>query len=254
MKLIQFLKYNLFLIIWILLFKPCANAQETIVYSGKAIYECMFESSWKAVLYYNATDKYFVDIPGAPTKDTSYVIDGNHHTIGGYTPDTLEEYIWASSRRKKLYHRKSVVAKKTLVEEPLEYCKWKIKSDKIKIMGSMSCQMATTRFRGRNYELWFCPQIPVNQGPWKFNNLPGLAVSIKSTDGEVAFLLQENKIMKNPKPSKYIHFKDEIIDRKEEKKRDQADYDEAMRMVMKDNTKEMTITIKIEKQNTIEKE
>ncbi|MCL2651297.1 MAG: GLPGLI family protein [Candidatus Azobacteroides sp.] len=45
------------------------------------------------------------------------------------------------------------------------------------------CQKATLQFRGRNYEAWFSPQIPINDGPWKFFGLPGLILKAKDTDG-----------------------------------------------------------------------
>ena len=47
------------------------------------------------------------------------------------------------------------------------------------------CQKATATFRGRDYEAWFTPEIPVNDGPWKFFGLPGLI--LKVTDAENIF-------------------------------------------------------------------
>jgi GLPGLI family protein len=49
------------------------------------------------------------------------------------------------------------------------------------------CQKATLRFRGRNYEAWFTPQISINDGPWKFFGLPGLILKVKDIDGQFDF-------------------------------------------------------------------
>ena len=49
------------------------------------------------------------------------------------------------------------------------------------------CQKAITTFRGRNYEAWFAPDIPLNEGPWKFNGLPGLILKISDTRQHYVF-------------------------------------------------------------------
>lgn len=59
---------------------------------------------------------------------------------------------------------------------------WAIHKDKKNILG-FECQKATTKFRHRTYEAWFSKNIPISVGPWKFYGLPGLILSVKSTDG-----------------------------------------------------------------------
>jgi len=54
---------------------------------------------------------------------------------------------------------------------------WNIENDTTTILG-YACQKATTTFRGRNYIAWFAPEIPSNNGPWKFGGLPGLILKI----------------------------------------------------------------------------
>ncbi len=63
-------------------------------------------------------------------------------------------------------------------EEPIDM-QWKIHEDTLyndtmKVM----CQKATTRYGGRNYTAWFAPDIPISDGPYKFNGLPGLIVNL----------------------------------------------------------------------------
>lgn len=59
--------------------------------------------------------------------------------------------------------------------------KWEI-SDEKKMIGEYLCKKATTRFRGRDYIAWYCPEIAVSIGPLKYNGLPGLILEITTTD------------------------------------------------------------------------
>lgn len=65
--------------------------------------------------------------------------------------------------------------------EDLEKPEWQISGDFKELLG-YSCQKAVGKFRGRTYEAWFTPQIPVDNGPWKFSGLPGLIMEIEDTD------------------------------------------------------------------------
>jgi len=64
---------------------------------------------------------------------------------------------------------------------------WNITSDTLTVLG-YTCQKATTDFHGRTYEAWFAPDVPVNDGPWKFYGLPGLV--LKATDSENLFTFE----------------------------------------------------------------
>jgi|GEM_PF-40257 len=49
------------------------------------------------------------------------------------------------------------------------------------------CQKAVTTFRGRSYEAWFTPDIPINEGPWKFCKLPGLILKVSDNRNHYLF-------------------------------------------------------------------
>lgn len=84
--------------------------------------------------------------------------------------------------------------------------KWKITSDTASI-GGINCQKAQTNFGGRDWEAWFAPSIPISEGPYKFNGLPGLILqisdkknfwrfdlaSIKKIDKTIAFSFNVDK-------------------------------------------------------------
>lgn len=105
-------------------------------------------------------------------------------TIKGGPPTQNEEY-YQYAKEKKLYTEETMV-NYYLVEEPLPEIKWTIKSDTLSFSG-LHCQMATTHFKGRDYTVWFCPDLPFHSGPWKLNGLPGLILEAGDSKKEVVF-------------------------------------------------------------------
>ena len=74
---------------------------------------------------------------------------------------------------------------------------WKILSE-IKEIAGYKCQKATCSFRGRNYIAWFTRDIPINEGPWKFNGLPGLIVKVYDTQEHYDFELYSMRKINKP--------------------------------------------------------
>lgn len=101
---------------------------------------------------------------------------------------------------KKLIRQEKII-NLYLLEEPLPVINWKITADTASF-GSLQCQKATTTFKGRNYEAWFCPTLPFHSGPWKLNGLPGLIVEASDSKKEVIFkfagLEDVSKIVEKP--------------------------------------------------------
>jgi len=58
---------------------------------------------------------------------------------------------------------------------------WTLLDDTETIAGYL-CQKAICTFRGRDYIAWFAPDIPINNGPWKFGGLPGLILKVYDTE------------------------------------------------------------------------
>lgn len=51
------------------------------------------------------------------------------------------------------------------------------------------CTKATTHFAGRDYEAWFTADIPISEGPYVFQGLPGLIVKINDVKSYYNFEL-----------------------------------------------------------------
>ena len=73
-----------------------------------------------------------------------------------------------------------------MIEEKMPVIKWEVLPETKDIKG-YPCQKATCSFRGRDYEAWFCAQLPFSNGPWKLGGLPGLILEAYDTKKDVMF-------------------------------------------------------------------
>lgn len=109
-------------------------------------------------------------------------------------------------------------------EEP-NNLKWKLVNE-FKKIGNTNCQKAVATKYGRNWIAFFNPKIPLNFGPYKFNNLPGLIVELYDDKDDFHYKLYSFKkrkgvcpfanLYKNVKPAKkekvYQWRKDSFVD------------------------------------------
>jgi GLPGLI family protein len=79
-------------------------------------------------------------------------------------------------------------------EENLDIFHWDLTGDTATMFGYKS-QKATCNFGGRSWIAWFSPNLPYNDGPYKFNGLPGLIIKIYDARKQYVFeMLSINKI------------------------------------------------------------
>ncbi len=71
-------------------------------------------------------------------------------------------------------------------ESPDEYV-WEV-SDSTKNVLGYECTKAICDYHGRKWEAWFTPEIPINNGPWKLNGLPGLILEASTEGREYSFI------------------------------------------------------------------
>lgn len=69
---------------------------------------------------------------------------------------------------------------------------WKLVNE-FKTIGNAKCQKAVTNKYGRNWIAYFNPKIPLNYGPYKFNNLPGLIVELYDSKDDFHYKLYSFK-------------------------------------------------------------
>ena len=63
------------------------------------------------------------------------------------------------------------------ITEDIPTPEWVIHEDSTRSVIGFNCTMATTHFRGRDWKVWFCEEIPLSLGPWKLGGLPGLILA-----------------------------------------------------------------------------
>ena len=117
-----------------------------------------------------------------------------HSKFGGWYQDSIGCVVFKDLKNQKICVRSFFYGIAYLTEEPkLPTIKWDILNEYLKI-GNYNCQKASTRFRGRNYTAWFTKEIPVSDGPWKLQGLPGLIIEAADDTGEVKYLFNSIEI------------------------------------------------------------
>lgn len=99
--------------------------------------------------------------------------------------------------KKQIYLNRDYGLKKIIIDST-NNIKWEITKNRQKVMG-YSCQEATCVFRGRSYKAYFLKDIPISNGPFKFDGLPGIILKVQSDDGSVnieAYEIEYNKDVK----------------------------------------------------------
>jgi GLPGLI family protein len=86
----------------------------------------------------------------------------------------------------RTYNRERLPEYEGYYDEPYPAQQWNLLSDTATICG-YHCQKATCDFHGRNFEVWFAPEIPIRSGPWKLGGLPGLIIKAYDKDRYYTF-------------------------------------------------------------------
>ena len=110
---------------------------------------------------------------------------------------------------------------------------WKILPETVKI-GDFKTQKAETTFGGRTWYAWFTPEIPLQDGPYKFSGLPGLIVKVQDSKGDYSFdLMQTKKIADVQQPQvrgQFINIpKNKYMDMEKKFQKDPASFISAQR-------------------------
>lgn len=162
------------------------------------------DSDGKKSYFYNAA-KYERDSAYNSTKNNAVLYNGKKYDQNlGYIVE--KEY----AQKNIKFYDKYKTANLLVIED--EAPKWNIEKEFLKI-NNISCQKATTNYKGRTWEAWFSKEYPINDGPYKFIGLPGLIVSLKDSEGNHAFNLIQIKKIKTlfaflPKNNKEMSWKE----------------------------------------------
>lgn len=84
---------------------------------------------------------------------------------------------------------------------------WQLGSESKEILG-YHCKNAMVQYRGRKYTAWYAPDIPINNGPYVFQGLPGLIMEIGDDKGDYHF---SATAMDQKKNDIYLRNEDQIL-------------------------------------------
>ncbi|WP_407483134.1 GLPGLI family protein [Elizabethkingia meningoseptica] len=85
-----------------------------------------------------------------------------------------------------------VISSDTYAVSDFNSLSWKIKPETSVIL-DFKVQLAETSMGGRKWKAWFCPDIPIQDGPYRFKGLPGLILKVEDTHKDHSFVLVGTK-------------------------------------------------------------
>ena len=74
-------------------------------------------------------------------------------------------------------------------EEEMIRPEWIIDESVTETKSGYTCHKATADYLGREWTVWYTPEVPTPAGPWKLWGLPGLIVEASEADGIYSFSL-----------------------------------------------------------------
>lgn len=86
----------------------------------------------------------------------------------------------------KLTHTEKICMDWFKYEEDMPEIEWELTDSVTNVLG-YECRGAKCYFRGREWTAFYCEDIPVMEGPWKLQGLPGLIMKANDKDGHYNF-------------------------------------------------------------------
>ena len=112
-------------------------------------------------------------------RNTNYTIQKNYPENG-----IMRCYYYLEFEH--FHTNQSMVNPNIYYEEPIPQFSWELAEEDTIICG-YACQGATTSFRGRTWKVWYAPELPYQDGPWKLCGLPGLIMKAEDREGDFCF-------------------------------------------------------------------
>ncbi len=139
----------------------------------------------KQVLYFNREASVYTAKKEDP-KDIAVDQPGIKIMMGGQA----ENILYLDLATKEMTEQKEFMTRTFLIKGEMPSQEWKI-SGKQKIILDYPCMEAIqTDTAGVVTRAWFAPSIPVQTGPEKYSNLPGMVLEVNIDDGKRTLLAQ----------------------------------------------------------------
>lgn len=136
--------------------------------------------------FYSPVTEYIDSLQSTPEGDAKYkeIIRGAYHSgkIDVMPHRDGSYYIFKTMTEGKMKYYDVNGVEKYWYEEEIPQINWEL-TDSTKTILGYDCQMATGNLHGRKWTVWFTPDVPVMNGPWKFSGLPGLILEATDESG-----------------------------------------------------------------------
>jgi GLPGLI family protein len=129
------------------------------------------ETPYKEILSINDSTTFYFPILDDPTSEPSSFVIKNKNSGIFYVKFKVDHQNFYFSDTANLMH-------------------WQLTEDTLTLLGHL-CYSAKTSFRGRNFIAYYTPDIPLDDGPWKFSGLPGLILYAASENKQFVWVAEK---------------------------------------------------------------
>jgi len=185
---------NMLLFLFTMLAALRSTAQEKTAQSLRIRYACLFnelfdrerqDRHYLAELHLQGDSSYFFL---TPDKDSPPESDAPNTTV--YRLDTLLRVVKIRDKDRLVFGDPFLNGKDRYFADSLFPMHWQELPDEREV-GGLHCKAATAHFKGREYICWYCPDIPIPEGPWKLGGLPGLILEAYDDQENLHFTLSD---------------------------------------------------------------
>lgn len=118
-----------------------------------------------------------------PLEDKEISSDDGSFKISIETNADEENILYANTSSMDIVNQESFMGKTFLIKDKMNKYAWKLTDEKIKYLG-YECTKAILEHDEKHIVAWYTPQIPVQLGPAKYSQLPGLILMVSVDNGE----------------------------------------------------------------------
>ncbi len=157
-------------------YSPFLEEEDIKVEIGNRITYCYSQTEENGELYYEKKEALGrPDDENEDNKERGPALSFFHYR-------TLKHY----PEKKMLTVTAKLITKNFKYKESIEKKNWKLESGDTTLLG-YPCKKASCTFRGRTWNVWYTLEIPISEGPWKLDGLPGMILSASDPNGEFSF-------------------------------------------------------------------
>lgn len=138
------------------------------------------ESDYNLILGEDVTIWKEISIPTQVDFNPNYMPDDNY----------TKQILFKDFRTDQVYSDYNILGAYFYVKDSIHNQKWILVDNETKNYLGFTCKKAVTNYRGRDYEAYYTTEIPINNGPWKFGDLPGMILSIETNTNREIYRME----------------------------------------------------------------